>query len=552
MARVPRALFTERTARLREELLRTIAQEPYTTGTCPLPAEAELGRRSKLSRQSVRLVLDGLAREGLVVRRAHRGVFARVGGPADPGNREWADAGRRRAATAVDPRRDPDHAIAEGQAPPKDDGLATPGADRSLPLLPRRQPVTLRLAVFEQGGQLERLRKLIALYRLVEPAADVQLVELRVSEYGATLAELWRHGMATDLALLATHHLADVPALAPAMFAEQDSAVMAAVPTAVRRSWEVGGALVAAPFLHSPVATAVNLDLLAAASLPSPEPDWTWDDFREAAQATMERLKPTRGGDVWGTVVTGSLNRWPMHVLQAGGAFVSPDGRQPLFETAPFAEALSFSLDLLHTHRVAPVFALGREDVGSLAGQMFARGQVGALDVSSMALDQLAPLPFRWQVLPPPQQVRSANLLLVTGIAIGRGSPHDRACRDFLQYLLSPPVQEFLRLDSYSVPATVTPKHQGHEEGQRGAAPPLAAGTAAGFPPARTALRELLPEAHPFTLAESVALRAAAGTLEMALAGAISPALAIQQMQQAATAALAVLPPRTAGEPAVA
>jgi ABC-type glycerol-3-phosphate transport system substrate-binding protein len=154
-----------------------------------------------------------------------------------------------------------------------------------------------------------------------------------------------------------------------------------------------------------------------------------------------------------------------------------------------------------------------------------------------MALDQLATAPFRWRVLPPPRQARAANLLIVTGIAIGRDSPNERAGRDFVDYLLSPPVQHFLQLDSYGIPASLTPEREAHQD--RHAA-------------VRTVLHALLPDAHPFTLAESVALRAAGGALEMTLAGAIPPALAIQQMQQAATAALAALPTSPAGEPAVA
>jgi ABC-type glycerol-3-phosphate transport system substrate-binding protein len=518
MARVSRALFAERTERLRNELLRTIAQEPYAGGIQPLPAEAELARRSGLSRQSVRLVLDRLAGEGVVVRRRHRGVFA--GGRA---RSEYGGGGTH------DAHEHDRH-----------------GTVRSRPLVRRRQRVTLRLAVFEQGGQTERLRKLIALYRLVEPAVDVQLVELRVAGYGATLAELWRHGMGTDLALLATHHLADMAVAAPAMFADQGIAALSAVPEVVRRPWEVGGALVAAPFIHSPVATAVNLDLLAHAGLPCPAPDWTWDDFRGVAQTVMERLNAagaanTGGnGGVWGTVVTALLNRWPMHVLQAGGTFVSADGRQPLFETAPFAEALGFGLDLLHKYRVAPLFALDRQEGGSFAGELFARGQVAMLDVSGMALDQLARLPFRWQALPPPRGVRSANLLVVTGIAVGRASPNERACRDFVDYLLSPPVQDFLRLDSYCVPATFAPETPGQPGGFGQGASGAGAGADSG--PARAVLAALLPQAHAFTLRESVALRAAAGTLEMALAGALPPHLAIQQMQRAAAAALAKLP----------
>jgi ABC-type glycerol-3-phosphate transport system substrate-binding protein len=356
--------------------------------------------------------------------------------------------------------------------------------------------------------------------------------------------------MGTDLALLATHHLADMAVAAPAMFADQVSTALSAVPEMVRQPWEVGGTLVAAPFIHSPVAVAANLDLLAHAGLPCPAPDWTWDGFRSVTQTLMERLNAATtaattassggNGGVWGTVVTARLNRWPLHVLQAGGAFLSADGRQPLFESAPFAAALEFSLDLLHERRVAPLYALDRQEGGSFVGELFARGRVAMLDVSGMALDQLARLPFRWQILPPPRGVRSANLLVVTGIAIGRDSPNESAGRDFVDFLLSPPVQDFLRLDSYCVPATFAPETPGQPGGFGQGASGAGAGADSG--PARAVLAALLPQAHPFTLRESVALRAAAGTLEMALAGALPPHLAIQQMQRAAAAALAKLP----------
>jgi ABC-type glycerol-3-phosphate transport system substrate-binding protein len=226
--------------------------------------------------------------------------------------------------------------------------------------------------------------------------------------------------------------------------------------------------------------------------------------------------------------VTQQINRWPMYVFQAGGALVSPDGGSPEIDAPPFKQALAFTSDLVLRHRVAP------HPVGSAdrlrPEPLFARGDVAMLEVSGMALDHLVPLPFRWSLLPPPRQAQSVTLLLPVGIAINRATPHAAACRALVDYLLSPPVQEFFGMDGFCIPAIAPPLHGRDRNGT-----------------AKAMLRSLLPDAHVLTAAEVVAFDSISDLLGMTLAGAIALPDAIEHMHRAATAALAALAEGTAG-----
>ena len=99
-----------------------------------------------------------------------------------------------------------------------------------------------------------------------------------------------------------------------------------------------------------------NKTLFDQAEIPHPTPDWTWDNFVEAAKALT-----VREGDrvtQWGTVL-GSLDAqwgWANLVWMEGGDIVDsrPFYTKLTLNNEPVLKVLRFVHDLVYTHKVAP------------------------------------------------------------------------------------------------------------------------------------------------------------------------------------------------------
>jgi ABC-type glycerol-3-phosphate transport system substrate-binding protein len=154
--------------------------------------------------------------------------------------------------------------------------------------------------------------------------------------------------------------------------------------------------------------------------------------------------------------------------------------------------------------------------------RLFAWGRAAMTEISAWSFERWQSLPFRVTLVPPPRRDRAASLLLANGIAVNRTTPHLAECRALVDFLLSPPVQEFLQLDGYGLPA-----FSGTD------ALALAASEHAAV------LRAVLPHARVLEPAEVVVMETIGELLTMALGGALEPRTAVEQMQRAAAERLA-------------
>ncbi len=95
-----------------------------------------------------------------------------------------------------------------------------------------------------------------------------------------------------------------------------------------------GGKVIGFPALIDNLSVIYNKKLFAAAGVPAPSPDWTWDDFRNAAKQLTDSSKhiygvnyPT-GGDQLDTSWRFFPGFW-----QRGGKILSPDNKRALFNS---------------------------------------------------------------------------------------------------------------------------------------------------------------------------------------------------------------------------
>ncbi|HEX3929273.1 MAG TPA: ABC transporter substrate-binding protein [Nocardioides sp.] len=107
-----------------------------------------------------------------------------------------------------------------------------------------------------------------------------------------------------------------------------------------REAATVDGKVVGIPALVDNLALVYNKKLFAQAGIAPPTNDWTWQDFRDAAQRLTDAGTHTYG---WAYVNDGSEDtvwRYLAMLWQAGGSLLSSDNTAPAFDSAAGKAAL--------------------------------------------------------------------------------------------------------------------------------------------------------------------------------------------------------------------
>ena len=127
------------------------------------------------------------------------------------------------------------------------------------------------------------------------------------------------------------------------------------------------------PWIAAPVVTYYNRGLFDAAGLDYPDPDWTWDDFTETAQALTQDTDGDSEVDQWGFISNG----WPppfIFIWQAGGELINEDFTEAPIDSPEFIEGFEFFLNFTYNPEVSP----SRETMADQGfAEMFKAGQIG-------------------------------------------------------------------------------------------------------------------------------------------------------------------------------
>lgn len=201
------------------------------------------------------------------------------------------------------------------------------------------------------------------------------------------------------------------------------------------------------------VAVYYNRDLFETSGVPLPTSDWTWDEFLAAAEALTQDLDGDGRTDQWGflTFYNSQETRFGSWVWNAGGEFISADGRQATVNTPEVTRGISFLTDLIHTHRVAPeVEGDAAQDIN-----LFLTGRLAMITEGSWRLRYFRQIEnFEWDVAPmprgPARQITSVN-----GLAnvVWSGSDNPNLAWDLVRFLSSEPCQIALAEGGTSIPA---------------------------------------------------------------------------------------------------
>jgi multiple sugar transport system substrate-binding protein len=182
-----------------------------------------------------------------------------------------------------------------------------------------------------------------------------------------------------------------------------------------------------------------NQDLFDQYDVPYPQPDWTWSDFLDKAQALRDPQ-----ADVFGY---GYADQYldPLTFIYQNGGGILDDMQNPTrmtFDDPRTIEAMEWYAALIYDHNVAPrrgqFYAIGGNvragvylnQVGMWMGWIDERG---GSDVSTS--DWPGEWKMRWGIVPLPRGEQAAVLAAANGYAISADTPHPEICWQLITFL---------------------------------------------------------------------------------------------------------------------
>ena len=149
-----------------------------------------------------------------------------------------------------------------------------------------------------------------------------------------------------------------------------------------------------------------NKNAFQQVGLKEPTPNWTWDDYVDAAKRLNRPIDQR-----WGT-------RFPPDVIYhffwaADAPYIEPKGPTALWDTPKAREVLQWLADLVLRHRVAPSPREVSEQKLSFFNGNYAMEE---LQVPTLAITKGVEGKFAWEVLPRPKHPKTSKAVnLVTG-----------------------------------------------------------------------------------------------------------------------------------------
>lgn len=253
-------------------------------------------------------------------------------------------------------------------------GLGAPSMRFAMPAVHAQDIVQIRLGTW---AAVEEANELQAVLDEVNAAADgFEIIsEPQPADYYTKLQTTLAGGTGPDLFWLSQEFVAGYADLGAILdisdMLESDDTPAADLSDyfePILRTAQYDGRTFGLPWISQPVMLYYNPQLFADAGVDEPTEDWTWDDFRSAAEAITDA-----DAGIYGT----SFNSWPpihMFIWQAGGETITPELDACPIDTPEAIEGAQFYADIIYKEQyAAPESAIAEQGFG----EMMKAGKIG-------------------------------------------------------------------------------------------------------------------------------------------------------------------------------
>lgn len=206
------------------------------------------------------------------------------------------------------------------------------------------------------------------------------------------------------------------------------------------KAYQTDGVQYGLPTSFSNVVLYYNKDLFDKAGVSYPTKDWTWADETAAAQKLTD---PANG--VFGDYQPITYNEFYKAVAQAGGKFLSDDGKSAAFDSPEGIEAANWLAGKNGTTMPTPAQGAGTPDFDT---NLFKDGKLAMLHTGIWVFGSFAETPKNWDIAVEPGDTQKASALFSNAVVVSANSKHKEAAQKFAEFLSSSKVMVDVRLNS--------------------------------------------------------------------------------------------------------
>lgn len=205
-------------------------------------------------------------------------------------------------------------------------------------------------------------------------------------------------------------------------------------------AFAVGGAQYGLPESFSNVVLFYNKDLFAAKGIAEPTADWTWADEQRAAEALTDTANGT-----WGDYQPITFHEFYKALAQAGGKFISDDGKKSAFNSTEGANAANWLIGKSGKTMPTEADGAGTPDFDS---KQFQEGKLAMWHSGIWMFDVLKDADFDWDIVVEPGDTAKASAMFTNGAVVNAESSNIDAATRWVTYLTSSKTMSDIRLSS--------------------------------------------------------------------------------------------------------
>jgi multiple sugar transport system substrate-binding protein len=289
-------------------------------------------------------------------------------------------------------------------------------------------PVTITYNNFiSNGGNEDNLGKIVTAFEAANPGITVDVKTMPYADYNTALQ--------TDVAAGTTADVFDVEsatygALAHAgAIAELKGVDASQYKPSLLQAYQQDGKQYALPSSFSTVVLFYNKDLFDKAGVAYPTASWTWADEKAAAAKLTDKAN-----GVFGDYQPITYNEFYKTVAQAGGTFLSADGKTAAFNSPQGIAAAQWLVDKNGSVMPTAEQGAGTPDFDS---KLFHDGKLAMWHTGIWMFGANADVSFKWDIAVEPGDTQNASALFSNAVAVSATSKHQDAAQKFAEYLTS-------------------------------------------------------------------------------------------------------------------
>ena len=302
------------------------------------------------------------------------------------------------------------------------------------------QKATISYFTFSAApDHLNDLNKIVQAFEAANPNITVKVQTAAYKDYFTKLSTELAAGTAPDTFEVDYQDFVTYASSGSLLGLDSSAYDAAAYTPSALKTFSYNGQQMALPESFSDVLLFYNKTLFDQAHVAYPTSSWTWTDEMAAAKKLTNK-----SAGVWGLYQPVSYYEFYKALAQAGGSFLSADGKQATFNSSAGVAAANWLIGKLGV-TMPTLTQIG--NTPDFDTNLFKNGKLAMWINGNWQFTGLAKMP-NWDVAVEPGDTTKASAVFFNGVAAAKSSKHADAALKWLKFMSSSPTSVKTRVDS--------------------------------------------------------------------------------------------------------